>query len=76
MLIFSIHINIGNTYSRSNFFGGSQDIAPIVQDRLSCIGNETKLTECTYYNYYPTCTSVAGVYCAGIDLSLFSIKFI
>ena len=70
-MIFSIH-NIGNSYSRSSVFGGSQDIAPIVIDRFICTGNETTLTECTYnYNYNPTCTGVAGGYCAGILFSLF-----
>ena len=71
LLIFSIH-NIGNSYSYGSFFGGSQDIAPIVRDRIVCNGNEGTLIECTtYYNYFHSCTSVAGVYCAGIDFSLF-----
>ena len=59
--------NIGNSNSSTNFFGGSQDIAPIVIDEIYCTGNEASLTECTYYNYYnSTCTMVAGIYCAGI----------
>ena len=68
-MIFTIH-NIGNSYSSSSFFGGSQDIAPIVRDGIICAGNETTLTECTYNNYYyTTCTSIAGAYCAGIEFS-------
>ena len=63
--------NVGNSYSYSSFFGGNQHIAPIVIDQIYCAGNEATLTECTYYNYYSSCTSIAGVYCAGIDFSLF-----
>ena len=65
------HTHIGNSYSYNSVFGGSQDIAPIVIGRIVCNGNEGTLTECTYnYNYYPSCTRVVGVYCAGIDFSL------
>ena len=70
-MIFTIH-NIGNSFSYISFFGGNQDIAPIVSDRFDCTGNEASLTECTNNNYYDsTCTSVAGVYCAGTEFSLF-----
>ena len=67
------HTHIGNSYNRySSVFGGSQDIAPIVIDDIYCTGNEATLTECTYYTYYSSsCTGIAGVYCAGIDFSLF-----
>ena len=70
---FTVHIGI--TYSFSNIFGGSQDIAPIVRDSgLICTGNEATLAECTPYtftHYRSICTRVAGVYCAGIEFSLF-----
>ena len=68
--LFSIH-NIGNSFGRSNFFGGSRYIAPIVRDRINCIGNETALTECTYYTYYSSSCTIFGAYCAGTNLSLF-----
>ena len=61
--------NVGNSYSYSSFFGGSQDIAPIVRDKFDCTGNEATLTECSHDDSY--CTSVAGGYCAGINFSLF-----
>ena len=67
---FTIH-TVGNSYSDSSFFGGGQDIAPIVRESIVCVDNESALTECTYYNYYSTCASVAGAYCAGIEFSLF-----
>ena len=58
------------TYSYSSVFGGSQDIAPIVRDEFDCSGNEATLTECWHYDY-SYCTTIAGVYCAGINFSLF-----
>ena len=63
---------MSNSYSRTSFFGGSPDIAPIVRNRLYCSGNEATLTECKYSNkHVNTCTYVAGGYCSGIDFSSF-----
>lgn len=48
-------------------FGGSQDIAPIVYDGITCLGGESSLNDCTdkkeYSSLYPTCRYVAGVTC-------------
>ena len=59
--------NSGHAYSQSSFFGGSQDIAPIVWKRFNCVDNETSLTECSNYTYgyNSTCTKTAGIYCSG-----------
>ena len=59
--------NSGHAYSQSSFFGGSQDIAPLVWERFNCVDNETSLTECSNYSYgyNSTCTKTAGIYCSG-----------
>ena len=63
----------GHAYSRYSFFGGSQDTAPLVWDRVNCGGSETSLTQCSkyYYGYRRTCTQTAGIYCAGQILLLY-----
>lgn len=62
-------LTTGSAYSTTGLFGGSQDQRPLVYDGATCTGSETTLTSCTLADYAtvnPTCTTIAGVMCAGL----------
>lgn len=64
---------VGYGYSTDNLFNGNQDLAPLVYDGFTCTGLEGTLFNCTIADYGtvdPTCTTVAGVMCAGMCFNL------
>jgi deleted-in-malignant-brain-tumors protein 1 len=54
------------SFSTGGFFGGSQDEAPLVYDRLDCTGSEQFYSACSLSDFGtvdPTCTGVGGIMC-------------